>query len=88
MTSKLSLGAIATAAILVVPPASYAASKHRGAPTGEIGYSNPGSCLGGACTGENPDRVRQPCSGGSCYKRMHTKKHKSSWIRFEIVGVA
>jgi hypothetical protein len=78
MTSKISLaGAILLAAIVAVPGASYAASqKHKGAPSSETGYTNPTTCAGGACTSENPDRVRQECSGASCYKRA--RKHKSS----------
>jgi hypothetical protein len=48
----------------------------------------PASCTGGGCTAQNPDRVTQPCSGASCYKR--TRKHKpaaaSEKIRyFEII---
>ena len=80
MTSKISvLAAIALAAIVSVPSASYAASKkHRGTASTETGYANPSTCLGGSCTSENPDRVRQPCSGSSCYKRTRTTKHKSS----------
>ena len=69
-------------AVLCVPAASYAAARHhRGDQSNEYGYSNPGSCLGGACTGENPDRVRQPCSGGSCYKRTQTRHKKSSSVQ-------
>jgi hypothetical protein len=89
MTSKISLAAvIALAAIFAVPTAASAAShKHKGAPSGETGYTNtnPGGCLGGGCTYENPDRVRQPCSGGSCYKRTHSNKHKSSAIIFVTI---
>lgn len=79
MTSKISVvAAIALAAIVAVPGASYAAShKHKGAASTETGFTNPQSCLGGGCTSQNPDRVRQECSGGQCYKRSHTK-HKSS----------
>jgi hypothetical protein len=78
MTSKINvLATIALAAIVSVPSASYAASKkHRGAASTETGYTNPSGCLGGSCTSENPDRVRQPCSGGSCYKRTRATKHK------------
>ncbi len=58
-------------------------------PSGETGYTNPGGCLGsGYRTYENPDRVRQPCSGGSCYKRTRTTKHKahkSSEVFFEMI---
>jgi hypothetical protein len=80
MTSKISvLAAIVLAGIVSVPSASYAASqKHRRAASTETGYTNPRTCLGGSCTSENPDRVRQPCSGGSCYKRTRASKHKSS----------
>jgi hypothetical protein len=78
MTSKINvLAAVALAAIVSVPSASYAASKkHRGAAATETGYTNPSGCLGGSCTSENPDRVRQPCSGSSCYKRTRVTKHK------------
>ncbi len=77
MTSKISVvAAIALAAIVAVPSASYAASqKHKGAAS--TGLTNPATCTGGGCTSQNPDRVTQPCSGASCYKRSHTK-HKSS----------
>jgi hypothetical protein len=77
MSLKISVvAAIALAAIVAVPSASYAASKHKGATSSETGLTNPKTCLGGACTSENPDRVTQPCSGASCYKR--SRKHKSS----------
>jgi hypothetical protein len=70
MTSKISvLAAIALAAVVTVPSASYAASKHKSA-------TDPASCTGGACTAQNPDRVTQPCNGSNCYKR--TRKHKAS----------
>jgi hypothetical protein len=77
MTSKISvLAVIAMVAIVSVPSASYAASrKHRAAASTETGYTDPSKCLGGSCTSENPDRVRQPCSGGSCYKRTRAHKH-------------
>ncbi len=79
MTSKISLAAIALAALIAIPSASYAASqKHKGAASTETGYTNPTTCTGGACTSQNPDRVRQECSGASCYKRSRTSKHKSS----------
>jgi len=85
MFSKFGLAAIALAAIVAIPGASYAAFQTReGAPSSGTGLTNPGGCLGGRCTSENPDRMRQPCSGGSCYKRTHTKKSKSSTIRFEV----
>jgi hypothetical protein len=78
MTSKIGLvAAIALAAIVAIPGASFAASqKHRGAASGETGYTNPTSCTGGSCTSQNPDRVRQECSGAQCYKK--SRKHKSS----------
>jgi hypothetical protein len=70
MISKISVvTAIALAAIVAMPGASYAASKHKSA-------NDPASCTGGGCTAQNPDRVTQPCSGSQCYKR--TRKHKSS----------
>jgi hypothetical protein len=77
MSLKISVvAAIALAAIVAVPSASYAASKHKGAASSETGLTNPAECTGGACTSKNPDRVVQPCSGANCYKR--TRKHKSS----------
>ncbi len=90
MTSKIGAAlVIAMAAMLSLPSASDAASRrNRIPPSGETGYSNPGGCLGGGCTYENPDRVRQPCSGGSCYKRTRTtksKSHKLSEVFFEMI---
>jgi hypothetical protein len=61
------VAAVALATIVAIPGASYAASKHKSA-------TDPASCTGGGCTAQNPDRVTQPCSGASCYKR--TRKHK------------
>jgi hypothetical protein len=85
MFSKFGLTAIALAAIVAIPGASYAAFQTReGAPSNGTGLTNPGGCQGGGCTSEKPDRMRQPCLGGSCYKRTHTKKSKSSAIRFEV----
>jgi hypothetical protein len=80
MPSKISvLPTLALASLLAVSGSSFAASqKHRGAASTETGYTNPRACLGGGCTSENPDRVRQPCSGGSCYKRTRASKHKSA----------
>jgi len=93
MTSKIGAAlVIAMAAMLLLPSASDAASRrNRIPPSGETGYTNPGGCLGGGCTSENPDRVRQPCHAGSCfYKRMRTtkhKSHKSSEVVFEMIRV-
>jgi hypothetical protein len=69
MSMKISVAAaIALAAIIAVPGASYAASKKSA--------TDPATCTGGACTAQNPDRVTQPCNGSNCYKR--TRKHKAS----------
>jgi len=69
MTSKITLAAaIALAAMVAIPGASYAASKHKSA-------TDPASCTGGGCTAQNPDRVTQPCNGANCYKR--SRKHKA-----------
>jgi hypothetical protein len=93
MIAKITLAVVvAMAAIVSIPSSSYAAShRHKAPPSGETGYTNPSGCLGGACTGENPDRVRQPCSGGSCYKHTrstkHHKHHKSSGLIFEVIRV-
>ncbi len=77
MNLKISvITAIALAAIVAVPSASYAASKHKGAASSETGLTNPANCTGGGCTSQNPDRVVQPCNGANCYKR--SRKHKSS----------
>jgi hypothetical protein len=66
---KISVAAaIALAAIVAIPGASYAASKKSA--------TDPADCTGGACTAQNPDRVTQPCNGASCYKKTH--KHKAS----------
>ena len=62
------VAAIALAAIVAVPSASYATSKNKS--------TDPATCTGGACTAQNPDRVTQPCNGSNCYKR--TRKHKAS----------
>jgi hypothetical protein len=62
------VAAIALAAIVAIPGASYAASKKSSA--------DPASCTGGGCTAQNPDRVTQPCNGASCYKK--TRKHKAA----------
>lgn len=78
MSLKISVvAAIALAAIVSVPSASYAASKHKGAASSETGLTNPANCTGGGCTSQNPDRVTQPCNGANCYKRS-SRKHKSS----------
>ena len=70
MSLKISaVAAIALAAIVTIPGASYAAMKHKSA-------TDPANCTGGACTSQNPDRVTQPCNGSNCYKR--TRKHKAS----------
>lgn len=77
MSLKISVvTAIALAAIVAVPSASFAASKHKGAASSDTGFKNPAQCTGGACTSQNPDRVVQPCSGANCFKR--SRKHKSS----------
>src|SRR5260370_35561857 len=77
MSLKFSVvAAIALAAIVAVPSASYAASKHKGAASSETGLTNPANCTGGGCTSQNPDRVGQPGNGANRYKRL--RKHKSS----------
>jgi hypothetical protein len=81
MTLKISVAAaIALATILAVPDASYAASRkhHKGAAAStETGLTNPRECLGGGCTGQNPDRVGTQCSN-DCYKRPRASRPKSS----------
>ena len=73
MLSKISIAAtVALVAILAAPNASFAAKKHKGEST------STSECLGGGCTGVNPDRVTQPCNGSNCYKRSKTKKTTSA----------
>jgi len=88
MTSKISAPVmVAIAAVLSISTAYAASQKNRAPASGETGYTNPGSCLGGGCTKENPDRVTQPCSGSQCYKRSYkrTRADKSSEVIFETI---
>jgi hypothetical protein len=72
MISKLSVvTAIALAAIVAIPGASYAASKAKNSRT------DVSKCEGGACTAVNPDRDPNT-SGKSQYFRRSHKKHSRS----------
>ena len=72
MLSKISIAAaIALVAFLAAPNASFAAKKHKSH------TESTSECLGGGCTGVNPDRVTQPCNGSNCYKRSKTKETKT-----------
>jgi hypothetical protein len=70
ITPKISVAAaIALAAILVVPDASYAASRKHKARRRQLRPVNElRECPGGACTGANLDRIGGQCSN-DCYKR-------------------
>jgi hypothetical protein len=88
MTSKLSaLAVVAVAAIFSIPSASNAAARqHRGAPYSETGYTNPDGCLGGDCTGRNPDRGVRPSDlggpdfqlQGRFYRRHNSHKARTA----------
>lgn len=75
MLSKISIAAaVALVAVLAAPNASFAAvKKHKS----QSAPNSASECLGGGCTGVNPDRVTQPCNGSNCYKRSKTKKTTS-----------
>ncbi len=62
--------ALALAAFLAVPSASYAASKAKSS------YSDQTKCEGGACTAVNPDRDPNTSSRHQYYRSTH-KKHKA-----------
>ena len=63
------VAAVALAAIVAVPSASFAASKTKDA-------SDVTKCHGGACTAVNPDRDPNTSRNSQYYRRTH-KKHKT-----------
>ena len=65
MVTKIGI-ALALAAFLAVPSASFAASKTKKDVT---------KCEGGACTAVNPDRDPNTSTKSQYYRRSH-KKHK------------
>jgi hypothetical protein len=69
MVTKIGI-ALALAAFLAVPSASFAASKAKSSPRDVT------KCEGGACTAANPDRDPNTSLKSQYYRRSH-KKHKS-----------
>jgi len=68
MVTKIGI-ALAIAAFLAVPSASFAASKAKNS------SSDVTKCEGGACTAVNPDRDPNTSTKSQYYRRSH-KKHK------------
>jgi hypothetical protein len=68
MVTKIGI-ALAIAAFLAVPSASFAASKAKNSP------SDVTKCEGGACTAVNPDRDPNTSLKSQYYRSTH-KKHK------------
>ena len=68
MVTKIGI-ALALAAFLAVPSASFAASKTKGS------SKDVTKCEGGACTAVNPDRDPNTSIKSQYYRRSH-KKHK------------
>jgi hypothetical protein len=69
MITKVGI-AIALAAFLAVPSASFAASKTKSS------SKDVTKCEGGACTAVNPDRDPNTSTKSQYYRRSH-KKHKT-----------
>jgi hypothetical protein len=69
MVTKIGI-ALALAAFLALPSASFAASKAKDS------SKDVTKCEGGACTAVNPDRDPNTSSKSQYYRRSH-KKHKS-----------
>jgi hypothetical protein len=69
MVTKIAI-AVALAAFLAVPSASFAASKAKNS------QSDVTQCQGGGCTAKNPDRDPNT-SVNSQYYRRHHKAHKT-----------
>jgi hypothetical protein len=69
MVTKIAV-AVALAAFLAVPSASFAASKAKNS------QSDVTQCQGGGCTAKNPDRDPNT-SVNSQYYRRHHKAHKT-----------
>ena len=68
MVSKIAI-AVALAAFLAVPSASFAASKAKNS------HSDLTQCQGGGCTAANPDRDPNTSLRSQYYRSTH-KKHK------------
>ena len=66
MSASSAIAAVALAAFFAAPNSSFAAAKKHD-------LSDKSQCLGGGCTAQNPDRVRDPFQS-SYYKK--NKKHK------------
>ena len=79
MASKITLAAaIALAAIVAVPSASFATSKARNSHRDVTNsYRDVTKCEGGACTAVNPDRDFINTSRNAQFYRSTHKKHKS-----------
>jgi hypothetical protein len=74
MASKITAAAaIALAAIVAVPSASFAASKAKA----KDSYRDVTKCEGGACTAVNPDRDFINTSRNAQFYRRTHKKHKT-----------
>jgi hypothetical protein len=69
MVTKIAV-AVALAAALAVPSASFAASK------GKRSSSDVTQCQGGGCTAVNPDRDPNTSRNSQFYRSTH-KKHKT-----------
>jgi hypothetical protein len=78
MASKITMAAaIALAAIVAVPSASFAASKARAKAKAKDSYRDVTKCEGGACTAVNPDRDFINTSRNAQFFRSTHKKHKT-----------
>jgi hypothetical protein len=74
MASKVTVAAaVALAAIVTVPSASFGASKAKA----KDSYRDVSKCEGGACTAVNPDRDFINTSRNAQYYRRTHKKHKT-----------
>jgi len=70
MTKISVVAAVALAAIVAIPSASFAASKAKNS------ASDVTKCQGGGCTAVNPDRDPNTSKNSQYYRRTH-KKHKT-----------
>jgi uncharacterized membrane protein len=70
MVTKIAI-AVALAAFLAVPSASFAASKAKNS------SSDLTKCEGGACTARNPDRDPNTSVNSQYYRRTHKKQNQS-----------
>jgi hypothetical protein len=69
MVTKVGI-ALALAAFLAVPSASFAASKAKNS------FSDQSKCEGGACTAANPDRDPNTSVRSQHFRRVSHKTHK------------